>query len=143
MDKKEKEKILAETKKINLKNSQKIAEETTKAQADGKKILMVECCENCLAHSYCTHHDEKKYQDFFARLKSEVEAQDRRVFVTKNFNIAKPVIGAFTVKYEDVVLFSKHKAKAWPCVEQLSKEIIATIAKDDAPKENNPQKAKS
>lgn len=65
----ERQKKLREDIKKNLERLDeeftKELENTDKAMDDGKRIIIVEVCHNCIKHAYCTHHKEEKYNQFF------------------------------------------------------------------------------
>lgn len=42
---------------------------------DGKRIVIIEVCHNCIKHAYCTHHKEERYNQFFTKIKTAIEAE--------------------------------------------------------------------
>ena len=103
-----------------LKVEKKKAKEALDA---GKTIFNIECCVNCTAHSYCTHHDENKYTSMFADLKQQIEASNPKYHVAKNLDIAKPRIGAFEIFYNGTLVYSKLNTKQWPKANLLLKRL--------------------
>jgi hypothetical protein len=124
----------AETKKktseLNKARLQQLAEETKaekhsakEALDAGKVIFNVECCVNCSAHSYCTHHDESKYASMFFQLKQQIEAVNPTYYVAKNLEIANPRIGAFEIFHKNTLVYSKLSTMNWPKVSLLLKRL--------------------
>lgn len=120
-----KEKQAQEDKKKNLAASQKTKDDAKKAIQEGKKLVTVESCENCVSHDYCTHHNEATYKNYFNKLKEMVEKSDNSIVVLNNYNVQKPLLGAFEVKIGEKLVFSKHATSKWPNVESVTKEIVA------------------
>lgn len=120
----------AKTSELNKARLQQLAEElkvekqkAKQALDAGKVIFNVECCVNCSAHSYCTHHDENKYSNMFAELKQQIEAVNSTFYVAKNLDIPRPRIGAFEIFYKNIQVYSKLSTMQWPKVSILLKRL--------------------
>ena len=107
---------LAEDARNEKKNSEAAIQE-------GKTIFNIECCINCEAHSYCTHHEEVKYATMFTEIKTQVEASNSKYYVAKNFKISKPRIGAFEIFHNETLVYSKLSTMQWPKVNLLVKRL--------------------
>ncbi len=117
--------------KKKIKNNRKILceeisknrDKTNQAIQDGKRIIIIEVCQNCLAHQYCTHHKEMKYREYFLKIQKEIETNFDNFFVAKNFMIANPRMGAFEVKFNQKIIFSKLSRKHWPKISNVVNSI--------------------
>lgn len=120
-------KSMMETMKKKVEASEKQAQEDNqKAEAaneEGRKMIIIECCINCITHEYCTHHKEEKYEEAINQLRKELEALDPEYYVSKNFKIKKPRLGAFEVFSEGNLVYSKLKTLQWPNYKALAKKI--------------------
>jgi selT/selW/selH-like putative selenoprotein len=141
---KENKKNLKEEIKNNLKKIEKETEEevnkTNKAMDDGKRILVIEVCQNCIAHQYCTHHDEEKYNNMFLKIKNHIEAKYNKYFVARNYLITDPAIGAFEIRINGKILFSKIESRKWPKlieVEESLQKFIEDEQKEETELVNN------
>lgn len=47
-------------------------------------LIEVEACTNCSTHSWCSRHDETKYNEFYEHLKGKVEKVFTKAEVIKN-----------------------------------------------------------
>lgn len=90
-------------------------------------LVNVECCQNCKAHQYCTHHKEEKYQTCFDHFKQSVLLRLPEAQVVKNFGISNPLLGAFTVRVKGKVIFCKLQAKAWPNIPEVVERAIKAL----------------
>ena len=105
------------------------------ALRNGKTLLSIECCVNCVEHQYCTHHKEEKYQEYFKHLKTEIEKLNPGIYVTKNHRVYKPQIGALEVVFNDQVVYSKLRELKWPNSEIVAAKLRDILEKDIVDKE--------
>lgn len=74
-----------------------------------------EVCQNCESHSWCTHHDEKKYAGLFEEMKAgtndshllAIEANIPSSVCVKNKYTRVPATGAFEITHKDIIIYSK------------------------------------
>ena len=86
-----------------------------KSEKTGEKEILIEICQNCRLHRWCTRHDEKKYNMIFENVsKALIKELGSNYKVLKNPNISKPRIGAFEVTLENKVIFSKIAKGCFP-----------------------------
>jgi len=86
---------------------------------DKSNSVFVEYCIDCAVHTWCTKHDEAKYQQFFKNVKDAVETEFEQIQVYGNRSplngkIRSPTLGAFEVVFRGYVIFSKLKTGLWP-----------------------------
>lgn len=112
-------------------NDTKLAEEAAK---NSKIVLCVECCVNCVEHQYCTHHKEEKYKEYMSQLKTEIEKLHPDIWVSKNYKIARPQIGALEVRWGEQVVYSKLKEMRWPNAAVVAKKLQELREKEVADK---------
>ena len=66
-----------------------------------------EVCVDCHKHSWCTHHDPKKYLGLFIEMKQctnvmmiiDFEKNIENLVCTMNTRVSKPGIGSFEITY--------------------------------------------
>lgn len=104
---------------------------TNEAIDDGKRIIIIEICQNCIAHQYCTHHDENKYNKNFLKIKNQIEEKFQNYFVSKNFMIPDPAIGAFEIRLNGQLIYSKIQSLKWPKFSIVENKINEYIEKEN------------
>ena len=116
-----------------------------------QQTFVIECCNNCGAHSWCTRHDEAKYESATAEVTAAIKSNvpNANVIVNKcpkpwyekevycqlipndddnnpNYDIL-PRIGAFEVSTvinnTDILFYSKQMSSMWPNATMLGKRI--------------------
>ena len=112
-------KVNTPTNEEYLKRLQKIHEQADSSKKDGKIIINVVHCFNCMAHSYCTHHKEEKYLRFFKLLKEQLEPRNSKFHVTRNYQQKDLTMGAFEVYHNEQLVFSKLDTRKWPNIKNL------------------------
>jgi hypothetical protein len=126
LKKKEHEEMRAKYVSERKEESNRVAQ----AEKESKMILSVECCVNCIDHSYCTHHKENKYKEYMSTLKAQIEKLNPEIYVSKNGKVETPRIGALEVVYKNQVIYSKLKEMKWPNSELVAKTIRSIIDKE-------------
>lgn len=110
-------------------------------QFESEKVL-IEHCQNCSSHSWCTNHDESKYQSYFETCKQKILEQcpDLQVIsnqipinFSKKFTLTEsrpwegrltfPRIGSFEVYFRSKLIFSKLESGLWPQASLISSKI--------------------
>jgi hypothetical protein len=128
-------------------------------QADNEKVF-IEYCQRCPTHSWCTKHDESKYNSYFESVRSklreicpEVEIIGNQIplaFSSKfsshedsrpwEGTLSFPRIGAFEVYFKERVLFSKLETGLWPHPGAIANKVREIIDRPKLPpvgRENN------
>lgn len=81
-------------------------------------------CIDCKRHQWCTRHDEAKYNEAFEQIKAGLVAECPKVVVSKNKLCGqKPKLGAFEIRHEKRLLFSKLKSQMFPVKEDVVQKI--------------------
>lgn len=123
-------------------------------QAADQLVFVVECCQNCKEHAWCTRHDEAKYIEFFKRQAAAIIDRIPNAIVMKNqipksylnFDLYNnliqnddetcpyfqqvPRIGAFEVSYKGMCVFSKMKGGYWPNCELVADKCAAVVQEE-------------
>ena len=135
--KQEKQKqLLKEEKKKKLKNylldQEREHQKIGNFVSEGKILINIECCYNCQAHQYCTHHNEAKYNSTFETFKKEIEKEIKNSVVARNYKISSPTMGAFEIYYNNEKLFSKLEVKKWPNTAVITSKLRGLIQNANA-----------
>ena len=97
-------------------------EKKKEGEEEEKIVIMIEVCQNCKNHQWCTRHDESRYNSCFEMVKSAILAQND-VVVEKNLNIKAPRIGAFEITCNNIQIFSKKNSGLWPDADGISQRV--------------------
>lgn len=118
-----------------------------KNQKSDENEIIVEVCQNCRLHRWCTRHDPKKYNSIYESVAQAITKEFGSNYqVIKNKNIEKPRIGAFEVTYKQKVVFSKITSGFFPTpsvVVQKLKEIIEGKENEEKKQEDNVEKTEA
>lgn len=84
-------------------------------------VVVIEVCEKCHEHAWCTQHDESKYNAIYTAVKAQLEVHPNgslKVFRNVNPNNLKQKIiprrGAFEIILDGVVVYSKISSTLFP-----------------------------
>lgn len=77
-------------------------------------FISIEVCQNCRLHKFCTRHDEKKYEKFFADFSILIKNNFPSMTIIKNQNNDAPQLGAFEITFRSELIFSKIKTGKFP-----------------------------
>jgi len=99
---------------------------------DPSQSVFIEFCHNCANHSWCTKHDEARYYNLFALIKSKIEEEFPSLTVYGNTHPLSgrpmsPTLGAFEVSFNKHKIFSKLKTRTWATTKQVLASIRAIL----------------
>lgn len=96
------------------------------SKKESKHKVEIEICSNCKSHSWCTRHDEKRYEGIFDEISKAVAARDPDIEVVKKLAGDKKM-GAFEVTCNGKVLFSKLTFGYFPLTKSVTDTIVAFV----------------
>lgn len=96
-------------------------------QNNQSEPIFVEICQNCRLHRWCTRHNEKKYNDIFNEFVNLLKKNSINNPVFKNHKIDNPKMGAFEIKFKEILVFSKIKSGCFPDCNIITEKIKKII----------------